>query len=213
MRKFYLLSVSILAMTVAMPALAAGTKAAAPASSPTTASDYGFFFKPYVGADYQYSSYGDKDFGGYKSSDVFQTGLNGGDVHVGARIHKYVGVEASYFQTEQGSKSNVLNTGINSSDRIKGGALDVMGYWPIADKAELIGTTGVSYSKVSGTLSIPGTSVSAHTSEWKARVGAGAQYWLTDNLNARALVRYQDASFDGDVAGAVVSTVGLNWQF
>ena len=200
MKRFLFTTVSILAV--------ASAANAAPATT-TQSSDW--FFKPYVGADYQFGHYGNEDFGsGVKSDDLMKTNLNGGNVHIGARVHKYLGVELGYFQTEEGNKDNILGSGLDSKVKIKGGTLDLMGYVPVAPKTELIGTVGVSYSKAD--LSIPSV-VSGSENEWKPRVGGGAQYWITDNLNARALVRYQGADFDKSVDNAVVATAGINWQF
>lgn len=40
-----------------------------------------------------------------------------------------------------------------------------------------------------------------------------AKYWLTNNVNARGLVRYQGADFDGLAENAVIGNAGLNFQF
>ena len=214
MRKFYLLSVSIVAMTVAMPALAAGTKTTAPASSPTTASDYGFFFKPYVGADYQYSHFGSKTDSatGLKTSDFVDLGLNGGNVHIGARVHKNLGFELGYQQTEDSKKNDILGSGLNAKVHYSSETFDVLGYWPVTEKVDLIGTAGVSNSHIKASY----TGILNETdkdSEIKPRIGVGAQYAITDNLNMRGIVRYQEASFGSSVDNAVVGNVGLNWQF
>lgn len=172
------------------------------------ATENDWFFKPYVGADYQYTQYGNKDFGaGIKSDDIADTGLHGGNVHVGARLHENLGVEAGYFMTQEGHKDL---GGAKSNLKVKGATFDVLGYYPICPKAELIGTVGASYSKAD--YEIP-TFFSGDDSEWKGRIGAGAQYWLADNINARALVRYQGADFEGSVSNGVVGTLGVNWQF
>lgn len=168
----------------------------------------GFYFKPYVGANYDYAHLNYKDGGDQLAED----NLNGGDIHVGARIHKYLGFEGSYLWTADGRKSDVLGSGINTSVSATGFALDAMGYLPVMDKLELIATAGVSrlteHAKSSGALVLSSTE-----SETKGRIGAGAQYWLTDNLNARGIVRYQGADFSGDLSSAVIATIGLNWQF
>lgn len=164
-----------------------------------------FYFKPYVGADYDYTSINYND----NADSILSDSLSGGDVHIGARIHKYLGFEASYFDTASSSKNvGILNTNV----KLEGYTLDAMGYLPVADKVELIGTAGV--SRLKATLSLSGL-LSGTGSDWetKARMGGGAQYWITDNLNVRGLVRYQGANFSGIVNNAVISSLGLNWQF
>lgn len=168
------------------------------------------FFKPYIGADYQYSKSGDEDFGsGVKTNDLIDTGLHGGNIHIGTKVHPNLGFELGYFRTEDGDKN--IGGGVTTKVRVQGGTLDAMGYYPVAKQLELIGTIGVSYSKAD--LSIPSLGLSGDSTEWKPRAGAGAQYWISDNLNARGLVRYQGADFDGIVNNAVVATAGINYQF
>lgn len=168
-----------------------------------------FFFKPYVGADYDQVHV---DYA-HGNDDVLEDNLNGGDVHVGARIHKYLGFELGYLDTLKGKDSNVLGTGVDSKTNVKGGTFDALGYYPIYDKVELIGTVGVSVLTADAKLSAGGPSLNLNKTETKPRIGAGAQYWLTDNLNARAIVRYQDADFSDTVNNAIVSSIGINYQF
>lgn len=195
--------------------LAVVSIAASAHAAPSTSTD-DFFFKPYVGADYQYSQYGNKNIGtGVKSDNIVDTGLNGGDIHIGARVHQYLGFELGYGQTEEGKKSaagySIGGVPLGETKvQVKSATLDAMGYYPVAPKTELIGTVGISHADANLNLSPIGSS---DKSEWKPRIGAGAQYWLTDNLNARALVRYQDADFGSTTNNIIISTVGLNYQF
>lgn len=167
------------------------------------------YFKPYAGADYdEYNVSYTSGNGG-----VFSNNLNGGDIHVGARLHKYIGVEASYFDTAHSNKSNVLGLGINTSAKVDGWALDAMGYLPLENpKFELIGTAGIARTSAKGTASAI-SSIALSDNETKPRIGIGAQYWITNNLNVRGLMRYQDADFKGTADNIIVSTLGLNWQF
>lgn len=193
-----------------MKKLLAGTVLALLCSN-AYAADEGFFFKPYIGADYQYRTYGNQTDGfGNRTSDYMETDLNGVDLHAGARIHKYLGLEVSYFQTAEGEKSDVLGTAFDTKVDVTGGAFDVMGYLPAGNGVELIGTAGLAYSKAE--LDAPGA-LKADESEWKPRIGGGAQYWFTDSLNARFLARYQGADFRDTVDGAVIVNAGVNWQF
>jgi opacity protein-like surface antigen len=210
-----LLTTAIIAASLLTSAAYAAPAKSTPAASSDSMSsagssmgDNGFFFKPYVGADYQYSRYS------YKNGvdQFFSDSFSGGDVHIGARVHKYLGFEASYFDTAKGNKTNIQGSGINTSTKFQGESLDAMGYLPLASsKAELIGLVGVNHTKgsISATGALNGSSAGNKTF---AEFGGGAQYWITDNLNARLLERYEDISHD-DVNSAWVTSVGLNWQF
>ena len=140
----------IFATAIIAASLLASAAYAAPATTTmaNTASANGFFFKPYVGADYDYLNINYSTIPG-TSSDygaLASKSLNGGDVHVGARVHKYLGFEASYLATASSSKDNILGSGLNSSIKVSGFTFDAMGYLPIdaMPKLELIGTAGVS---------------------------------------------------------------------
>lgn len=181
-------------------------------NSSAQASD--FFFKPYVGADYDYVHANYTTADGISGSDIASDSLNGFDAHLGARIHKYFGMEGSYLWTQSPSKNNVLGTGINTKVNVSGYALDAMGYLPVdnSGKFEIIGSIGA--SRLKGGIQLSGAAIaSGHEWETKGRIGGGAQYWLSENLNARGLVRYQGANFSGSLNDAIIASLGLNWQF
>lgn len=188
-------------------------------SAPAQADTSNFFFKPYIGADYQYTSvnYEDDIAGtGINGDDIANDSLHGVNLHLGARVHRNLGFEAGYLWTDEADKSNVLGTGINTKTSVKGFTFDALGYLPVDDagKLELIGTVGVSHFKAEVEASAPGLGTgSIDSTETKPRFGGGAQYWFTDNLNVRGLVRYQGADFDGAVKNAVTANLGLNFQF
>lgn len=176
-----------------------------------------FFFKPYAGADYQYTNinYSDNIQGtGINGSDILAESLHGANIHAGARIHKNLGFEVGYTWTGDASKDNVLGTGSNTKVNLSGGNFDALAYLPVDDKGhfELIATAGVTYLKADVTAN---GVLASSDSQWetKGRIGGGAQYWVTDNANIRALVRYQGADFDGVVDNAIIANVGLNLQF
>lgn len=170
-----------------------------------------FFFKSYVGADYNYSNV---DFS-KGNSGVFARSYNGGDIHAGARVHKNLGFEASYFDSAHSTNTFISGvTPINTTAKLDGWAVDAMGYLPIpaVPRLELIGTAGLAHTWVKGTATAIG-SVTLTDDETKPRIGAGAQYWVNDNLNVRGLVRYQDADFSGTINNIIIASLGLNWQF
>lgn len=191
----------------------AGTAEAAPAYN----NNPEFFFKPSVGIDYQYTHVNYDDiqgtgtiFDGNNGDTVFSDSLHGANFHVGARVHRNLGFEAGYTITDEDDKSNVLGTGLDTSIQFSGFNFDVLGYVPVGDgRLELIGTAGVTRFKVDANIG----GVSADESEVNGRVGVGAQYWITDNINARGLVRYQGADFDGLAENAIIGNAGLNFQF
>lgn len=166
------------------------------------AADTGFFFKPTIGADYQYTNV---DYT-TAADAVLNDSLHGANIHVGARVHRNLGFEAGYSWTADADRT----VGIKRSVNVQGFNFDALGYLPVDDggKFELIATAGVTNlkGKVTGTTSTSDT-------ETKFRAGGGAQFWIMPNLNVRGLVRYQDADFNGIAKSAIVADAGLNWQF
>ncbi len=173
----------------------------------------GFYFAPYVGGDYQYTWVNYAKSGGIDYGDIFESSLNGGDVHVGARIHKYLGFEGSYYDTASAGRSNVLGTGIKTGIKFSGETLDAMGYLPVEQtNAELIGVLGVARATVKDTAKGGGFTVRDNGAEYEPRVGAGAQYWVSDRLNVRGLLTYQDSGFEG-FDNTLITNVGVNYKF
>lgn len=173
-----------------------------------------FTFKPYVGADYQYTNVNYQDYPslGINGDDLAESDMHGFNIHAGARIHQYFGIEAGFSWSESDDKNNIIGTGINSQVDVYGASLDALAYLPVNEKFELIGTVGLSYLTAEIDFSGAATA-SDDESEVNGRIGAGAQYWLTDNVNVRGMVRYQGADFDDSADGAIVTNIGLNYQF
>lgn len=187
------------------------------ASSVRAENEEGFFFKPYGGLDYQYVGINFHAIPGSTLSydDVASSNLHGFHVHVGARVHKYAGIEAGYLWTGNGTKENVLGSGVTTKIHVRGFTFDGMGYLPVGQRQalDLIGTIGLSVLSGKAEASVPGISSSVDETEVGFRAGGGFQIWLTDHINTRAIVRYQTADFKGTVDSAVLANIGLNYQF
>lgn len=179
--------------------------------------------KPYMGLDYQHihANYGSEDIGGgavINDGTVINDELNGANIHAGVRAYKNFGVEAGYFRTAWAGKNIATGTTIGpglvtavpltTNVQAQGVTLDVLGYIPVISKLEAIGTVGTSYTWTKLELSGIGSS---NTNFLSYRIGGGAQYDVTDNVNVRGLVRYQSGK-DG-IDGIVAYTVGVNYGF
>ena len=89
------------------------------------ASDMMKEMRPYVGIDYAYS---DADISKIDNKQYFNHQFNTGDINVGVRMGKYMGVEA-FFQKSMEEKKTVFNTIKTKADFYAYG-LDLMGYMP-----------------------------------------------------------------------------------
>lgn len=171
---------------------------------------------PYLGADY-YQVWM-KGHGDWKK--IFPQEYPGADVYVGTRFHENFGVELGYLWSARQSKNWALPVGTqffdgtitdspslsgNTKIRRTGGYLDVVGFLPIAECLEFIGSVGFGWVQTKITTSFnnisPGHSQnsSALTSvsgkgRGTFRVGIGASYMLTDMVGVRAKVGWESTS-------------------
>lgn len=159
--------------------------------------------KPYVGIDAEYHDYS-VDLGNGLSYD---DDLFAGNVHIGFRPHKNFGVETGYFRTEDISLKS--NTG-SLKATIQGASFDMLGYLPVHDKVDLIGTGGVLFTVLDAKFSSPFLRYEGSESEVGFRGGAGAQFNVTESFNLRAIARYQQFASDVD---SVSLSVGANYAF
>lgn len=189
-------------------------------------------FSPYIGLDVQRSLYSynknyDLEGFGLDGNKLLADTLDGVNIHIGSRVHRNLGVELGYFQSQEEGKNiaegseigaDVVAAGDYATDvKIHGVTLDALGYLPIDDaqKLELIGTAGITWTKAEMEFNAPGFLVSEkmNESEIGFRLGAGAQYNFNEHLSARGLVRYQKADFDNVADRAWTYSAGLNYSF
>lgn len=195
------------------------TAAVLAAITTPAAAQESFAFQPYIGFDLQHTrmSYDNYDDGvfAFNWDEGIADNLNGANIHVGARVHEHIGVELGYFRTQEKSKSFELLPGVqDSSDvQLSGLTLDALAYLPVTERVDLIATAGVSRIKAELDGTIGGVAFSDDESEFGFRAGAGAQVGLTDRLNLRGLVRYQQADFDDVADHALTYSAGLNYGF
>jgi len=191
-------------------------------------------FKPYIGVDYQrtVASYNNNiDIGGGNSLNVdtiLNDSFDGANIHVGNRFNKYFSAELGYFRTSKEDKNIPIGTTVGTNGAplvttaalstdvmLQGLTLDGLGYFPLGEsnKVELIGTGGISWTRGKLTAATEFGSASSSESEFGFRVGGGAQFNITDKVNLRGLVRYQNADFTNVVDNLWVYSLGVNYNF
>jgi opacity protein-like surface antigen len=148
---------------------------------------------------------------------LFNKSSAGASALVGTRLHENIGVEVGMTGLS-GNKLSIANSTNHSlKARSRNLHTDVLGYLPMSDEMDLIGSVGVGKltTKVSGQLGNTALSasdnVSMKSSKAGLRLGAGAQYKISDNMSARFMVRHQQGnSFVKSVNSA---GLGLFYQF
>lgn len=174
-----------------------------------SANAYAVDIKPYVGLDYVYSM---ADIDKQEGYSVYEEDLSAFAVSAGARFHPNFGVEAFYQQSEEGEKTTM--TYLKGTDQYKAYGIDVIGYFPVMEKLELVGSLGVARYNVDAEVKIPllGLEGDGDDKGMGYRLGAGAQYNFNDNIAARAMVRYVDTDIDG-LDNIVDLTLGIRYTF
>ena len=166
--------------------------------------------KPYVGLDYVYSMV---DFEDGDMDKVVEDDLNAFAITAGAKMHKNFGLEAFYQQSKEESKKTL---GVKVKDKYKAYGVDAIGYLPIdhEGKFELLGSLGIGYYDVDYKLKdrLSGDRISDGDDGFGYRIGAGAQYNITENVAARVMARYVDLDVDG-MDNMVDVTAGIRYSF
>jgi len=150
-------------------------------------------FKPYVGVDYQYTQLNDVTSG--------EDNLKSGNLHIGTKVHQNLGFEA-------GVSKSVAEVTAGSKVDLTVYNVDAIGYLPVTQKLDLLGTVGVTYT-------ILDSNTVASENEYGYAVGTGVSYALTDKVAVRSLIRYEDTDLNtiGSNDGAFKYTVGANYSF
>lgn len=190
-----------------------------------TAENTEWFFKPYVGADIERLGVDYKASGGIDYSEIYEDSFMNYNLHVGARIHKHMGIELGYSKSSEENKdlgsTTVGGLGVAGDMDVKfsGFNFDVLGYYPLNkdETLELIGSAGLARWKADAKLNVTAGTTSDSfkddTSDTMLRAGVGAQYHFSDNLSTRGMLRYMSADFEDTVDNAISFGIGLNYRF
>ena len=167
-----------------------------------------FEIKPYVGLDYVYSM---SDIEKIDGVNAFEEDLNALALSVGAKLHQNFGIEMFYQKSEEGEKKFVNG---KTKDEYQAYGLDVLGYLPVTEKLDLIGSLGIGYYDVDIKAKTNSPAISADGDDQGAgyRLGLGAQYNFTENWGARLMARYVDIDIDG-IDNMVDLTAGVRYSF
>lgn len=165
-----------------------------------------FEIKPYVGLDYVYSM---SDIEKIDGVNAFEEDLNALALSVGAKLHQNFGIEMFYQKSEEGEKNIGI---IKTKDEYQAYGIDLLGYLPVTEKLDLLGSLGFGYYDIDIKASVPGFSAGGDDQGAGYRLGVGAQYNFTENWGARLMARYVDIDIDG-VDNMVDLTAGVRYSF
>jgi opacity protein-like surface antigen len=133
----------------------------------------------YLGGDLSYNKvrYGNNFKDGHKANGMPRSRGPGLGVIGGIRYYENYGAEVGFTMLRE-IKNNT--SGASNNLRSRNAYLDLLGYFPVANQMELVGSLGLGHMRTLGKLSRTG-----------ARIGAGGQYNLDNRWSIRTMVRYQ----------------------
>lgn len=151
-------------------------------------------FCPYAGVDY-YQVWMKGNKGPDALRNVFpKASYPGASAYVGARFIECLGVELGADWSARRKRDSVFATqALNVKVKRTGGHLDLVGFMPVADCFELLGSLGlgVAKAKTTATLAGVGQSISSKTKGF-LRLGIGASYMITDMIGLRAKLGFEN---------------------
>ena len=145
-----LIATAALLLAMSTPALAAKQAPAGPSASTTL----------YAGADITRTTPTGSDF-------------TGGDVYVGDKVLKNLGIELGYGQAFNSANNDVKTV-----------SLDAVGFVPVTQDVSILAIAGPTYNLTNSSKST-----------WGAEFGTGAQLALTKEVAIRGTVKYVDHDF------------------
>ncbi len=160
---------------------------------------------PVIGLDYAYSNL---DFDRSLEDLGIEKNYNSFVVSAGVKLTPYVGIEA-FYQKSGEEKSNMLRnistgeTGKAKTSFYAYGA-DLIGYYPVFDKLELLGSLGVAQYEYEAKA----FGYELEDDDLGFRLGVGLQYNVTENVGLRLMGRHVFMDDDIDEVSA-----GIRYNF
>lgn len=165
---------------------------------------------PYIGADY-YQAWM-KPKGDYNK--VLPKDFPGATIYVGTKFHESFGIELGYDWSARKKKDFTVQSGtgffggpkntFSGSTKVRrtGGHIDLVGFLPVAECFDLLGSIGFGWvqTKINTTINGP---VTGHASALQSmsgkgrgvfRVGVGGSYMVTDMVGLRAKLGWESTS-------------------
>ncbi len=201
---------------------------AAVAAIPAQA-ESGFRFQPYAGLAFQhvFADYNRLNDFHLENDKLYENDFNGGAVYLGARLHKYFGVELGYSRMAEGKKSLDQEMGkaaariltsqewshpewrgrdpvvSHSGSQLSAFSFDVLGYYPLdaRGKLELIASIGLAENKSNATfyeeVNNHSFRITRKQHEGNHRLGFGAHYEAFENFRVRGMLNWNGGDFEG----------------
>ena len=169
-------------------------------------------FKPYVGLDYVYSDAGMKD----NLDELYESKYNSFKFDLGAKLNKNFGLEFFYQQSGEEDKNFDIGAPLEVSTKFKAYGVDAIGYLPLTDKLEGLGSIGFAKYDFEAEYNVIGYGKDTKDEDnLGMRFGLGLQYNITDNVAVNGMARYikLNDSDDDAIEDITEFSVGARYTF
>lgn len=137
----------------------------------------------------------------------------------GYRLHRNLALEGGYFDLGEFShRISTLPEGqLDTSVRVRGLNMDLVGFLPMTDKLSLLGRVGAHYAKANTDMTGSGavaTDMHGHKYSWNPKAGLGLQYDFTPRLAGRAEwdhYRIRDLAHDRSRVNAYMASLVMSF--
>lgn len=147
----------------------------------------------------QYTTANTPDLNNFRASNsdsklVIRKNRPGFSFYAQARFNPFIALEAGYSIILK--VTGTAQGGHEATNKISTPYLDLLGFMPVAERVDLIGSFGFGYMKSNANVSdVSFQDLSALTSpKVNYRFGLGAAFTLTNNWATRVMLRYQSGS-------------------
>ncbi len=183
-------------------------------------SNSNFMLKPYLGIDYVYSMFNFKE----DTGDWFADKYNNLNFSLGLKLYKNFGIEASAQLSDKKEKTGygyyngVTPATIKTEINYYAYSLDAVGYLPVSNIVDFIGTLGGGIyvfdekAKITKSNGQVLEDISDSETRFAPRLGFGVEFRLNDNFAARVMARGAYLHYD-DLDYIIDLQAGLRFYF
>ncbi|NDF12012.1 MAG: porin family protein [Proteobacteria bacterium] len=135
----------------------------------------------YIGAGYSHI------VAEYNNTNLFEDSFPGGEIYGGYQFHKNAALELGGFFTGDEDKQTGA---VSTSFQLAGFYVGLLGILPVYERVNLLGDVGYMFMSKDIEASSGTSTASVDDVQDAFRVGAGAEFMMTDQVGLRGMVHY-----------------------
>lgn len=171
-------------------------------------------YSPYIGAELGSASVNYDSVAGLDASSFYADSFTLATLHGGLELNERLALEAGYTRTDEKNQSFDFGGGVDGTTQTQFSTIhiDAIGKLPVTKKVKALASLGLAHINVDSSGVVSGTDFSDDDSDFGWRLGAGAQYKLSEKVDVRGMLRYMGTNLEG-VEHTLEYAVGVNYKF